>query len=453
MIVEEKSITGFLDKEYKDYSMYVVEDRAIPSVIDGLKPTQRKVIFVANKIWKSGREKPLKIFQLGGKVASDAFYHHGDGSLNGAIIGLAQAFKNSMPLLSEKGQFGTLRSPEAGAPRYISTSLHDNFRLLYKDFELLGTRHEEGCEIEPPFFLPIVPTVLLNGAGGIAVGFATNILNRNPIEIIDACRAVLNGQSVKELVPWYRGFDGKVIKDPESDNRYLFNGVYEITNTTTVKISELPPGVTYQKYEEHLNKLQEAKKISTYDDNCSSNVDYTVKFTRSALEGYRQRNSLGSLLKMQEKKSDNLTTLDENGKLKIFSNPQELVEYFVKFRLGYYKKRKDYIIDELKKEINLLTNKAAFIKGIIEEKIKVRKIPKAKIEEQLTTLKFDTINGTYSYLLSMAIHSLTKEKYEELLKQLGDRKDELKAIRKVDHKDMYKDDLTELKRAINKDMK
>jgi DNA gyrase/topoisomerase IV subunit A len=143
-----KTVTQYLDQDYRDYAVYVVEERAIPSVIDGFKPTQRKIIFVANKVWKKGDEKTLKIFQLAGKVASDANYHHGDGSLNSAIIGMAQRFKNSMPVLEEIGQFGSLRSPEAGAPRYISTRLHPNFRQLYMDFELLESNWEEGVEIE-----------------------------------------------------------------------------------------------------------------------------------------------------------------------------------------------------------------------------------------------------------------------------------------------------------------
>ena len=112
----EKTITEFLSVEYKDFAMYSIEGRAIPSCIDGFKPSQRKVIHVANQIWKTGNEKVLKIFQLSGKVASDVFYHHGDASLNSAIINMAQKFKNNAPLLEEDGQFGSLRSPQAGAP-------------------------------------------------------------------------------------------------------------------------------------------------------------------------------------------------------------------------------------------------------------------------------------------------------------------------------------------------
>ncbi len=172
----EKTISQFLSNEYKEFAMYVIEGRAIPSIIDGLKPSQRKVIQVANQIWKTGSEKALKVFQLSGKVASDCYYHHGDQSLSNSIINIAQKFKNNAPLLEEDGQFGSLRSPQAGAARYIGTKLSDNFRLLYKDFELLDYKEEEGESIEPKYFLPIIPTILINGSSGIAVGFASNTL-------------------------------------------------------------------------------------------------------------------------------------------------------------------------------------------------------------------------------------------------------------------------------------
>ena len=209
----EKTISDFLANEYKEFAMYVVEGRAIPSVIDGFKPSQRKIIHVANQIWKTGGEKTLKVFQLSGKVASDCFYHHGDASLSNAIITMAQKFKNNASLLEEDGQFGSLRSPQAGAPRYIGTKLSDNFRLIYKDFELLEHKEEEGESIEPKFFLPIVPTVLLNGSSGIAVGFASNVLNRDIKSIIDACVKVLADKNSEEIKPSLNGFTGEFVQD------------------------------------------------------------------------------------------------------------------------------------------------------------------------------------------------------------------------------------------------
>ena len=446
---EIKSVTDYLNQDYREYAVYVVEERAIPSVIDGFKPTQRKVIFVADKVWRNGGEKPLKIFQLAGKVASDAHYHHGDGSLNGAIVGMAQKFKNSMPVLEEIGQFGSLRSPEAGAPRYISTKLHKNFRLLYMDFELLTSRYEEGNEIEPSYFLPIIPTVLLNGGSGIAVGFATNILNRNPLDLIDACIKELDGKKYKEPTPWYNGFSGECVKDPNS-NSWLFRGKYEVKNTTTLDVTELPPSMTYEKFDSHLISLEETRRLTGYDNNCKANVNYVLKFRREDLKSLQDASRLDRFLKMEEKQSENFTVLDETGNLKIFESATQIIQYFVKFRLTYYIKRKEYLINKLNQELLLLSNKAQFIKMIIDGKLQINNVPRKQIILALSTANFDEINGSYNYLLSLPIHTLTQETYEDLLGDTHSKENELEFTKKQDTTQMYRDDLQELRKALIK---
>ncbi len=446
----EKTVTEYLDQDYGNYAKYVIEHRAIPSVIDGFKPTQRKVIHIASKVWKGSNNKPLKIFQLGGKVASDANYHHGDASLSSAIVGMAQSFKNSMPLLDEIGQFGSLRSPEAGAPRYISTKLNENFKLLYKDFELLDSRYEEGIEIEPNFFLPIIPTVLLNGGSGIAVGFATNILNRNPVDLIDSCIKELSNKRYEEPKPWYRGFTGSCNRDEINSSTWILKGTYEVKNTSTVRISELPPSVTYEKYDKYLISKEDSREITTYDDNSKSNIDYTLKFKRADLEKLIKSKRLDRFLKMEEKQSENLTMLDEHGKLKIFDNVKDIIKYFVNFRLSYYDKRKAYLIKTLNEQLVVLSNKAAFIKAIIDERLKINNVPKKTIVLWLSNANFDEIDGSYNYLLSMPIHTLTKEKYEELLSQKATQEKELDIVKSTLPIDMYKKDLNDLKKVIIK---
>jgi DNA topoisomerase-2 len=447
---EIKSVTQYLDQDYREYAVYVVEERAIPSVIDGFKPTQRKVIFVADRVWRNGSEKPLKIFQLAGKVASDAHYHHGDGSLSGAIVGMAQKFKNSMPVLEEIGQFGSLRSPEAGAPRYISTKLHKNFRQLYMDFELLTPRYEEGSEIEPKYFLPIIPTVLLNGGSGIAVGFATNILNRNPVDLIDACIKELDGKPYKEPTPWYYGFGGECIKDPESPLSWIFRGRFEVKNTSTVEVTELPPSLTYEKFDSHLSTLEDTRRIVSHDNNCKADINYLLKFRREDLKALQDSGRLAKSLKMEERQSENFTVLDENGDLKIFDSATSIIKYFVNFRLGYYTKRKLYLINKLEQELTLLSNKANFIKYIIEGKIKVNNVPRAEIILALETADFDQINGSYNYLLSLPIHTLTKENYESLIADVFAKEQELSIIKQKEPIQMYKDDLQDLRKAVIK---
>ena len=445
--LQNKTVTEYLDQDYAMYGMYTLENRAIPSVIDGFKPTARKIIFIADKVWRTGSEKPLKIFQLGGRIASEAHYHHGDASLSGAIIGMAQSFKNSLPLLEEIGQFGSIRSPEAGAPRYISTKLTKNFRLLYKDFELLENQVEEGNVIEPKFFLPIIPTVLLNGSSGIAVGFATNILNRNPLDLMDACVKVLDGKRVGKLLRWLKDYNGP-IEQVGTSNQYIMRGQYQITNTTTVTVSELPPSVTFQKYEAHLNSLQDRGIIASYEDNSANGINYIIKFARATLTNLIEKDKLDQTLKMIETETENLTCLDERGKLLIFENIPQIVEYFTNFRLSFYSKRKAFLINKYNEELTYLSNRARFIKLIIDGKLKVNNVPRKEIILYLETNKFDQVNGTYLYLLNMPIHSLSKETYEALLKEVSEKQAELAEIKKKDPTDMYREDLNELKKNL-----
>jgi DNA topoisomerase-2 len=442
-----KTISEFLSKEYKEFSLYTIENRAIPSVTDGFKPTHRKVIHVCNDIWKSGTEKPLKVFQLAGKVAADAFYHHGNASLESSIITMAQGFKNNMSLLDEIGQFGSLRSPEPGAARYIGTKLNKNFRLLYKDFELLEYKEEEGVEIEPKFFLPIVPTVLINGSSGIAVGFSSNILNRNPIDIIDACEKVIKEKKISDVKPYNNFFTGEYVQDVENHKKWFIRGKVNVVNTTTVKISELPPSMTYEKYENILDGLVESKAIVSYDDNCKDSIDYTIKFTRESLAQLTEE-KLIKLLKLEETETEIFTTLDETGKLRIFETSKDIIEYFVNFRLGYYIKRKEYLLDKMRYDLKVLANRGRFIKFILDGKLEVKSRTKEEIMLDCLNLGLDKIEDSYDYLLRMPIWSLTKELFEKLKDDYRAKKSDIESLSLIETKDMYLSDLAELKKKL-----
>jgi DNA gyrase/topoisomerase IV subunit A len=442
-----KTISDFLAEEYRDFSLYTIENRAIPSVIDGFKPTHRKIIFISNQLWKTGNEKPLKVFQLAGKVASDAFYHHGNASLESSIITMAQSFKNNLPLLEEVGQFGSLRSPEPAAARYIGTRLTKNFKLLYKDFELLINKEEEGETIEPYFFLPIIPTVLINGSSGIAVGFSSNILNRNPYEITTACEQALKGKKINDIKPSNPFFTGEYLNDKDNHKKWFIRGKLKVVNTTTVKITELPPSMTFEKYENILDGLVESKAIVSYEDNCKDIIDYTIKFNRENLSKLDE-DKLVKLLKLEETETEIFTTIDETGKLKIFESDKEIIEYFVNFRLGYYHKRKEFLVEQTKSELKILSNRGRFIKAILDNKIEVKSTPKVEIIKNIELLGLDKQDGSYDYLLRMPIWSLTKEVFEKLKSDWKTKKEELEVLEASDPKEMYIKDLQELKKKL-----
>jgi DNA topoisomerase-2 len=444
-----RTAQDFFDTEYRKYAVYTIENRAIPSLVDGLKPAQRKIAYAANKLWKTGNEKPLKVFQLGGQAAAMSFFHH--GSLDDTIIGMTQDFKNSMPIFQGIGQFGSLRSPGAGAPRYVGVRFNENFRLLYKDFELVTHQYEEGEEIEPRFFLPIIPTVLLNGGSGIAVGFATNILNRHPVDLIDAVTEVLQtGATTQELKPWINGFYGDVKPQASSAGKsWTFSGLYTVKNASQVEVLEIPPGFTYEKYEQHLESLIEKGILHSYEDLSSDRVRYLLKFPRVQLAELIAEDKLEATLKMHEAVTENITALDESGKLKIFSNPQEVVVYFTAIRLGYYSKRKAYILDQMVREIEVLEDRVKFLQAVVTGKLVVSNKPKKDLVEKFEEAGLRKVDDSYDYLLSMPIYSLTAEKYQDLQTKLAEKIQEKAKVEATRPEDMYLQDLKDLRKKLS----
>ena len=440
-------INDFLNNDYKDYALYTIENRAIPSVIDGLKPVQRKILACSVKLWKGvSGEKTKKIFQLAGSTAADYKYHHGDASLQDAITGMAQTFKNNLPLFDREGQFGSLRSTEAGAPRYIGVKLNQNFSKLFKDKNLLTIKKEDGDEIEPKYFLPIIPMVLLNGTKGIAVGFATNISNRDPKEVTQACIDILDGKEIQRLKPKIDEFTGTFeldTSDPETIRKWIARGKYEIVNSTTVKITELAPSVTYEKYTSYLKELVETKELVSFEDKCSADIHYVLKFTKEMLAKLIEKNKLESFLKVEETISDNINTLDENGELKYFETEVDVIKYFVNFRLGYYEKRKDITLKDLMKQLKIEGSKYKFVKSVVDEVIEIRNVKKADLIKFFDEQKYFNEDG-YDYLLRMPIHSLTAETIEKIKEEIKELKSEYDYIEKKSPDDMYREDLTEL---------
>ena len=439
----EKTAKDFFDNEYLKYAQYVVSERAIPSVIDGFKPSQRKIAYAASKLWKTGNEKPMKVFQLGGQAAAISFFHH--GSLDSTITGMTQEFKNSMPIFQGIGQFGSLRAPEAGAPRYIGVKLNENYRLLYKDEELLTPQYEEGEQIEPQYFLPIIPTVLLNGGSGIAVGFATNILNRDPVQLIDACLECLQGKPIKaDLSPRFTGFSGSVTQT--QPKTWVFKGKFEVKNTMLVEITEIPPSYTFEKYEAFLESLVEKGTLHSYEDNSSNGVRYLLKFPRATLADLQAKGTLAHLLKMTQQETENLTTLDENANLKIFEKVEDIVEYFVQYRLAYYAKRKSRLLRELDKEITDLTYRELFTDAVVSGKINLRGAEKPELVAATVALGIPAarVDG----LLALPIYTLTAEKIKDIKAKLVQKKAERDAIDRTAPKDFYFRDLTELRNRL-----
>jgi DNA gyrase/topoisomerase IV subunit B len=455
--VKEVPIYDFVHRELIHFSNDDI-NRSIPSVIDGLKPSQRKVQYgcVLRKLFK--KQDEIKVAQLSGFVSDKTSYHHGEASLQGTIIGMAQNFvgSNNLNMLHPSGQFGTrlLGGKDAASARYIFTYLAEWNRLIFRpeDEPILTYLNDDGTPIEPEYYVPIIPMVLVNGAQGIGTGFSTTILQYNPLQIIDNIFLMMDNKSVKEMYPWYRGFKGKVEK---ADNGFNLKGIYKVEkDTSKVIISELPVGTWTTVYKEYLDKLEEDKIIKGYrDKNTDESVYFEIQFTDDNLFDLIEKKKLESVLKIVNKETiTNMHSFNKRSVIKKYETIYDILREFYDVRLEYYKKRKQHQIDELNRELDVLEWKMKFIRGVIDNKIIVNNQTKDKIVDQLVKLEFPKLseNKSYDYLLHMPIYSLSKEKIDELQKKIDELEEELAKIEAMSEIARWKLELGELKKCIEK---
>lgn len=442
----KKGIIHYLDNEYKQYAHYVVKHRAIPSVIDGFKPVNRKIFYSSLKHVKKTKDR---VSNLAGHVIADTQYHHGNVPCEEAIVLMTQTFKNNLPLFSGEGQFGSLKEPAPAASRYIKVCLNDNWNKIFTDFELLDYREEEEKKIEPFYYLPLIPLVLINGSSGVALGHATKILNRNPSDVVDACINVLKKQPIPLLTPCIDGFIGTFTQDSENPKKWAVKGIFEKVSATQVNIKEIPPTYTLEKYENFLDKLIENKKILSWSNHGTKEIDYRIKFQREDLVNKTDEEILKTL-DLVEFLTENFTTIDENDEIKIFDNYEDLIKYFVEFRLTYYHKRKIYLLDKVNKEMFDIAQKGKFIKCILSGKIIINKKTKLEIIEQIKQNDIKEIEGSYDTLLKMPIHSLSKDTYDELVALMNEKKAYREEIESGNPIKWYGKELVELKKLLKK---
>ena len=435
------TIDNLFNNDVRSFSVYA-NQRSIPHILDGLKPSQRKALYVLIKRSSSIPETGIKVSQLAAAVAEQSHYHHGEASLEATIVGLAQDYtgSNNLNYFVPLGQFGNRLSPTASAGRYIYTKPSPVLRKMFMPDDDLILEHldEDGDIIEPKFYLPILPNILINGSEGMGTGFATKILTYNPNDLKDAVLAILTKQNVKRLIPWFKGFTGKV--EALSEKQYQIFGSFKREGATTIHVTELPVGVYLDQYKEHLNKLIESGFIKDYDSH-STDTKFHFKLTcpKSALQ--ESDDSLMSKLKLVSKVSENLTvwiTDNDTNKIKAFKDANELLEYFVSVRLPYYEKRRLALITQLNHDLEILEEKAKFIEYYLENSIAISKMKKTELYKTLESNGFKNIE----VLLSIKIYNLTLEAIETLNKSIKKTLKEIKSLESTNATKMYIEDLT-----------
>jgi DNA topoisomerase-2 len=449
--------------------------RSIPSLIDGLKPSLRKILFAAFKRGKNANE--IKVSQFAGYISNETEYHHGENSLLSAIIGLAQNYpgSNNINLLMPNGAFGSRRQlgEDAASPRYIFTNVNKLMYTIFRndDLPILNYLEEDGKMVEPEYYEPILPMILVNGSIGIGTGYSTKIPLFNPIEVVDGLKSYINKTKYKDIHPYYRDYKGKITKI--DDQQYMMSGLYEIIDQDTVHISEIPLNISFENYKKFLNDItinandkKEEKKddeikkrkieknLIDYTMKPSNNyVDITLKFKPTTLQPLIKNDEINKYLKLTSSIAlTNMILYDEHHKIKQYESAKAIISEFYEHRYKIYVKRKEHLIQLLENELNIIKYKVKFIEFIFDKKIIIEKQKKDDIIGNLEKLKFpklakkvdlDESEKSYSYLIEMPLWSLTYEKIEELKKQLEEKQNILENYKMKTIEDIWNSELDE----------
>lgn len=485
------SYFDFVHRELIAFSIYD-NVRSIPNIMDGFKPSQRKVYF--GSLYENIYNSEIKVAQLSGSISQRTAYHHGEQSLNETIIGMAQNFvgKNNINILIPSGQFGSrlCGGKDAASPRYIFTQLDALGKKIFIDVDndILISQKEEGKQIEPVYYAPIIPMILVNGSEGIGTGYSTSIEPCNPRDICNNLKRIIDGKKPRSMIPWYRHFTGTITK--MDDYNYICKGNYTIVDDKTIHITDLPIGIWTDNYKSFLDnllqsqitsknedkskkkkktskksntsntsKVSKANKIGSYIKNYTENcteirISFTITFHDNKLQELIDKGRLEKDLKLIVPfKLSNMHLFDEKGKIKKYDSYKEILIDFSHVRLELYQKRKDFLLGKWKKEMDILGWKVKFIIGVRDGEIIIfdtkNKTSKKKEEvlSQLEKLKFPkfALNNentiSYNYLTNTGLFNLTQEEIDKLLGQLKNKETEIALLESKSPSQIWNEEL------------
>lgn len=456
--VRDVSVSDFINYELSHFSTYDCA-RSIPNIMDGLKPSQRKILYVALKhIVKN----EMKVGQLGPLVSQLTDYHHGEQSLMGAIVSMAQDYvsANNINLLLPLGGFGTRLAggSDAASPRYIFTKVNPVATKLFdqKDSTLLKHVESDGVQIEPEWFAPVLPMILINGTLGIGTGFSTSVLQYNPKDIATYIQTMLKGSKpAKDLMPWYKGFTGEIVKD--SSGKYTTFAVWKFDDKQKcLHITDLPINVWTDNYKAICEKMlsQDGSPLADVQyGNTDTIVDIKFIFKASEYSTFKamDRADIVKEFKLSSKLSaTNMYLFNSEGRMDKYPNVYSIIEYYYTVRLELYAKRKEALIDQLRYEMTILSNKSKFIKFVKEGKIDQRTMTEDSL---LKALKKDfdadprsTSSGIalYEYLIGMAYRSFTNENADKMNRMVEKKEAELKKLESISPEQMWITDIDDV---------
>jgi DNA topoisomerase-2 len=455
------SYCDFIDRELIHFSNYDC-GRSIPCAIDGLKISLRKILFCA---FKRRLTSEIKVAQFSGYVSEHSAYHHGEASLNGAIVGMAQNFvgSNNINLLMPNGQFGTRLQggDDSASERYIFTMLNSITRHIFPEADdaILTYINDDGTMVEPENYVPIIPFALVNGIKGIGTGFSCSVPPYNPADLISYIKGMIQGSAPIDLVPYYEGFKG-TIERIEAD-KYLIKGKYVRTGVDTIEITELPVGRWTMAYTKMLEEMMDgttdktgkkvAPVIKDFVSLCTEvNVHFVVTFPKGKLDELiaNDPEAIEKLMKLTTTiKTSNIHMFDENCKLKKFEDVHELIRDYYPVRLATYGKRKTHLVDELQRRLMILSNKARYIERTLVDAIDLRRKSADAVTKMLENDGFDRVDGDYKYLVKMPMDSVTIENVDRLRKERDGTQHDLDVLVGTTLEQMWMNELNDLEKV------
>ena len=440
MKIIDRTVSDVINTEYREYAMYVLESRAIPSVIDGLKMVHRKLLYSMLNEYSG---KKVKLADLSG--ISNLGYHHGENSAAQAAVTLTADWNNNCPLFyGHEGNYGSRMVMEAAAPRYIFASISPEFKKIFIDAEV-APQSDDDEHPEPIFYLPIIPWVLVNGIDGISVGFKTSILPRSIKDITDAVKAYLKAPErfLKDnalLPPTFPSFNGKTL--PKGSSQWITQGIIKFIGKNTYEISELPVGYDRETYVTLLNDLCDKDLIKDYEDGCSkSGFNFKIKVTGAQKEAI-DKDPI-KYFKLEKTHTEILTTMGIDGKLKIFQSVSELIGYFCDYRLKKFGDKIEYDRAKLVKEISVLTDKQKFIQLVIDGKVDFRKTTKIELLKFIEDYVTKSEHG--KSFIRIPLYEITKDTYAELEQTIAKLNTDLKILEVMTSEKLFNTRINALK--------
>jgi DNA topoisomerase-2 len=435
--VKTLSVTDFVHRDLANFSAEDIK-RSIPHVADGLKPSQRKVIYAC---LKKNLTTDMKVAQLAGYIAEHTAYHHGEASLQGTIVNLAQNFvgANNLNLLEPSGQFGTRLAggKDAASSRYIFTRLSLVTKKVFDPLDNAVLKYvvDDGEKVEPEFYSPVVPMILVNGGEGIGTGFSCYVPPYDLEIIKHNIQCALDQVAMAPMVPHFKGFKGKISKTKE--HTWVMEGIVRKEGSQLI-VSELPPGKWIQDFKEHMDDLVDKGTIQKYENH---STETTPEFRIWGFAG-RDEEVTATLGLTKTIHTSNMYLIGPNGAVKKYASPEEILVDYIEVRLATYRKRKSWLLNQLDLEIKWLSEKARFIGFVINKRIQVLNVPLDEIKAQLRAENFK--EDLWGKFLDIKTYQYTKEEVLKLKNLCDQRQEDWTALKAMTVVQMWKNNLAAL---------